>query len=80
MGASEVMVTSWKPSEVVRERSSPRAGRRNRAVHAKLRPTAQRRGSGTKPRLASASLTTSRRIPWSAASRAGSAPVYPWST
>jgi hypothetical protein len=39
-----------------------------------------RRGSRTKPRLASGGLTTSSRMPWAAASAAGSSPAEPWST
>ncbi len=52
-----------RPAKVSGNRSSSRAKRRNRAAQAKVRSTTQRRGSKTKPRLASGSLTTSRRIP-----------------
>jgi len=47
------------------------ANRRKRALHAKLRSTTQRRGSSTKPRLASESFTPSSRIPSFCADSAG---------
>src|SRR5262249_59956160 len=45
-------------AKVAAKRSKSRAKRRKRAAHAKARSTTHLRGSKTKPRLASGSLTT----------------------
>src|SRR5215211_4397055 len=58
--------------------SSSLASRRQRPVHAMLRSTTHRRGSGTKPRWSGARVTISNSTPYARCSHSSS-PRYPWS-
>ena len=74
---SMAKTTKCSPASTSGMRSKSRLSRLKRASYPKLRSTAQRRGSSTKPFFASSSLTTCRSIPLSAASLLAFSPVYP---
>ena len=57
--------TKCRPATVFSGRSKSFASLQNRLIHAKVRLTTSRRGSGTEPRFIWDSFTTWRMIPWS---------------